>query len=408
MVFKLNLGNYKRKPRLVPTSIGSLVSSTRILENLIWEIYNIKSEQIEKIMVQQLSGSGIQGNLSDSGRVQVHMELVDGSNQTVNWFVKVMPQNENNAITSSLNIFKNEIVFYEQVLPELKSFLREEGFSEEYAEFEVPEILFSREDDDGAIIVLEDIISEGFGHEKDVNGDKFLSVDQAICAVQSLAKLHAVSVGMQQKKKIDLRTLHPTLAESGLLWAKSEMTERLGVMKESYCEMLKQSSELDSPTLLRKFKKSFDSEERLKELCQKRCKASNKTMSLQHGDFTFNNLMFKREEDGKLRVMIVDWQLSYTGRTTGDLAYLLMSSLSSETREMYEDKIKSEYFSAYLAHLVKIGNTREEKSKLDIEYTDSLPLSFLLSCGNIMSGGFDDRVRVSYDMCKEAAHKKII
>ncbi len=332
MVFKLNLGNYKRKPRLVPTSIGSLVSSTRILENLIWEIYNIKSEQIEKIMVQQLSGSGIQGNLSDSGRVQVHMELVDGSNQTVNWFVKVMPQNENNAITSSLNIFKNEIVFYEQVLPELKIFLREEGFSEEYAEFEVPEILFSREDDDGAIIVLEDIISEGFGHEKDVNGDKFLSVDQAICAVQSLAKLHAVSVGMQQKKKIDLRTLHPTLAESGLLWAKSEMTERLGVMKESYCEMLKQSSELDSPTLLRKFKKSFDSEERLKELCQKRCKASNKTMSLQHGDFTFNNLMFKREEDGKLRVMIVDWQLSYTGRTTGDLAYLLMSSLSSEVK----------------------------------------------------------------------------
>jgi len=45
---------------------------------------------------------------------------------------------------------------------------------------------------------------------------------------------------------------------------------------------------------------------------------------------------------------------------------------------------------------------------LDIEYTDSLPLSFLLSCGNIMSGGFDDRVKVSYDMCKEAAHKKII
>jgi thiamine kinase-like enzyme len=431
MGFKLQYGSTRRTPRLVPTSIRSLVSSTRILENLIQQIYKIQPEQVERIMVQQLGGSGVQGNLSDSGRIQVEVELVGGEVESFNWFVKVMPQNENSALTSTLNLFKNEIVFYNQILPEMKSFLREEGFAPEYAEFEVPEILYSREDEDGAIIVLQDILSEGFQHMKDENGDKFLSVEQAICAVKSLAKLQAVSVGFQQKRKIDLRALHPTLAESGLLWAKTEMTERLGMMKENYCEMLKQSSEVDSPTLLRRFKKSFDSAERLKELCQKRCKGNNKTLSLQHGDFTFNNLMFKREEGegGRLRVMVVDWQLTYTGKTTGDLAYLLMSSLSQETREMYEDKIKSEYFTAYLGHLVKISSTAVEKDRLDTdslplskdpldheykdrldhEYTDSLPLSFLLSCGNILSGdSVDKAVRFSYDMCKEAANKSII
>lgn len=127
--------------------------------------------------------------------------------------------------------------------------------------------------------------------------------------------------------------------------------------------------------------------------------------------------------------MVVDWQLTYTGKTTGDLAYLLMSSLSQETREMYEDKIKSEYFTAYLGHLVKISSTAVEKDRLDTdslplskdpldheykdrldhEYTDSLPLSFLLSCGNILSGdSVDKAVRFSYDMCKEAANKSII
>jgi aminoglycoside/choline kinase family phosphotransferase len=50
----------------------------------------------------------------------------------------------------------------------------------------------------------------------------------------------------------------------------------------------------------------------------------------QHGDFHFNNLLFKREAGGRIRVMIVDWQLAYSGRATGDLSYLLMSSLSHE------------------------------------------------------------------------------
>jgi aminoglycoside/choline kinase family phosphotransferase len=55
-------------------------------------------------------------------------------------------------------------------------------------------------------------------------------------------------------------------------------------------------------------------------------------ISCQHGDFHFNNLLFKREASGRIRVMIVDWQLAYSGRSTGDLSYLLMSSLSHEVR----------------------------------------------------------------------------
>ena len=45
---------------------------------------------------------------------------------------------------------------------------------------------------------------------------------------------------------------------------------------------------------------TFDSEERLAELSQKRCSPSqsNEVQTLQHGDFHFNNLLFKKTDSG--------------------------------------------------------------------------------------------------------------
>ena len=52
-------------------------------------------------------------------------------------------------------------------------------------------------------------------------------------------------------------------------------------MKDTYCELLRQSRELDSPTLLSRFRQSFDSEERLREMCTERCRPRDKMTSLQ-------------------------------------------------------------------------------------------------------------------------------
>lgn len=330
MVYKLNLGGNQRR-KMIPASIPALMASTHMLENIVKEVYGVEADDIEFIEVTQEGHSGIQGNLSDSGRLRVNLDLVDGSTREYFWFVKIMPANQNNAITKQFNIFRNEIDFYQKIVPQMREFLRSEGFSDQYADFDVPEMLYSREDQDGAIIVLQDILTEGYGHQRDINGDKFLTVEQALTAVRSIAKLHAVSVGIQEKRRLDLSSEYPTLEESGLLWTKEEMTSRLGVMKDSYCKLLQKSKELDSPTLLSRFRNTFDSDERLVELCKKRVrKMKSKKLCLQHGDFHFNNLMFKRDGAGDWKVKVVDWQLTYTGRSTGDLSYLLMSSLSHE------------------------------------------------------------------------------
>jgi len=406
MGFQLNLAKYQRTARrMIPTSLPNLVSTYYMLEHLVKEIYGIQAHDINTITVVNDIGGGLKGNLSDSGRLVVRVSLVNGIIREYNWFVKVMPQNSLHS--SEFNVFSNEIEFYQGILPAFQKFVQSEGLGELFGDFDVPQILYAKSDDSGAIVVLEDVIADGYHHERDENGDPFLSVEAATVAVSSIARIHAVSVAMQNKENCDLAAEHPTLAESGMLWTQTEMTERLALMKESYCELLKQSDELDSPTLLKRFKKSFDSTERLLDLCQRRCDTKGKFSCLQHGDFHFNNLLFKKE-NGKLKVKVVDWQLSYTGKTTGDLSYLLMSSLSPENRESFENVIKNEYFNAYHSTIKMLTNSNVEE-KFDKEYNDSLPLSFFLSCGNIMTADLQDRsVQFSYDMCKEAALKEII
>jgi len=421
MVFlSLTSGRTRGRRRLVPSSIEQLLANEYMLEHLLKEIYGYEPDDIQSLSIHKDTKGGMQGHLSDSGRLVVKLKLVDKTTRNISWFVKIKPRsnddnnNNNNKANHELDIFRNEIEFYQKILPQMKNFLVNEGFGDQMIEFDLPEILFAAEEEDGAIIVLQDIIADGYKHIKDCNGEKYLSSELAKVAVRSIAKIHAVSVAIQEKNKVDLATEYPTLAESGLLWTQAEMATRLAVMKDCYVELLKQSDEIDSPTLLKRFRNTFDSEERLIELCQRRVKASNKTLSLQHGDFHFNNLMFKIQENGNIKIKIVDWQLTYCGKTAGDLSYLLMSSLSHETREQHEDEIKSEYFTTYLSTLKTLSNTGLSKVLLDLEYTDSLPLSFFLSCGNIMaaeqqeSANQDRCVKFSYEMCKEAVQKEII
>merc|ERR1712210_314019 len=122
---------------------------------------------------------------------------------------------------------------------------------------------------------------------------------------------------------------------------------------------------------------------KLKSICAERYapKQTNTAVYLQHGDFHFNNLLFKEstEEGGQMEVMIVDWQLSYVGRSTGDLSYLLLSSISPKERHEHELMLKEDYYNN------DATTVRVEVDDLEHDYQDSTPLSFFLSCGNILS-----------------------
>jgi len=413
----LDLQSYQRKRSNLPSCIGDLISNDNMICRLLKIIYNHDHHDVRSVEVKPLaSGSDIKGNLSDCGRLAISVKTYGGAKHDYNWFVKVQPQNhQNSALLSEFNLFENEIEFYQKIAPELADFVEEFKADGTEIKFDIPELIYAEVDDDHAIIILEDLVGAGYKQVKDANGEKYLSKDNAILAVESVAKIHAASYALQVKKNIDLGVIHPQLGLSGLLWSNEEMTSRLSDMKDFYCDILRESDKPDSPILVDRFQKTFDSLEKLKEITRQRVSSSDYhgINCLQQGDFHFNNLMFKEEIDGRICVKIVDWQMTYTGRAGGDIAYLLMSSLAPQLYETDEENIKEKYFDMFNETFCSLIKEKEDEVEemLEQDYNDSLPLGFLFSCGNVMNSSQFDRkktVSFAYHLCNEAAIKNLI
>ena len=393
-----------------------------MLTDLLRKIYGHEEEDVRAISVQPLTpGSDITGTLSDSGRLRLLVKLNSGQKFHYNWFVKVQPTTHQNAqLVAELNLFQNEIEFYQKVAPEIKAFV-EQNLEGEKVELDIPELIHADIEEDGAIIILEDLVSLGFRQARDEQGEKFLSLEKALVSVSSMARFQAASYALQVKKNIDLGQTHPILEISALLWTNEEMMARLSALTNYYCEVLRESSHQDSPALIERFRKAFNSEENLKELCRLRLVGEDKSENiscLQQGDFHFNNLMFL-EQNGEMKVKIVDWQMAYNGKAGGDIAYLLMSSISPALYKAQEENIKAKYFEEFnraFYSLVEKGegswwNTEgraELENMLEKDYKDSLPLGFLFSCGNVVHSERERAVSFAYMLCNEAAHKNLI
>lgn len=403
----INLSNYiVKKGVRIPNSINQLIRDEGIVCGLLREIYQLEEGKIEELEVRPLEEGDIKGNLSDSGRLNVRVLTTDKMEMEFNWFVKVMPSHQdNNQLVAKFNVFKNEIEFYSKIAPKLKQNLSESG--ESNIQLNIPEMLYSDRQGEKAIIVLEDLVSQGFKQERDENGAKYLSKKKAILAVEAVANIHAASYALQLNDNVDLAKEHPSLTESGLIWTQEEMSIRLNEMKETYCSLLEQSDKPDSSTLLARFRNAFSSSSMLREMCRNRCSDLEAVNCLQQGDFHFNNLMF-RETGETLEIRLVDWQLTYTGRVGGDISYLLMSSLDPRVREIAESEIRTKYYLQLNKMLDQLDCQKIDQVKKD--YETDLKLGFFFSCGNVMTPEVQNKNKVTftYQLCKEAAKKQLI
>jgi len=193
----------QRKGPKIPTSIGMIARSEMLVLHLLKEIYQLEGDDIREYDVSYPKVGDIKGNLSDSGRVRITVILEDGKKEEYNWFVKVMPHSHpNNELVSKFNVFKNEIEFYKNIAPMLKLFLNEK-ISDHELEFDIPNMLYAKQEEDRAMIILEDLTAAGYSQERDANGNKFLTTEKAKLAVKSIAKIHAASYALQLKEKVN-------------------------------------------------------------------------------------------------------------------------------------------------------------------------------------------------------------
>jgi len=442
--WKLDMTAYRSQTRsreqMIPRNMKHLKNEV-IMKNLLKKIYNIDYSDVKSMNVKEkvVEPGEVTGNLSESGRVVINLVMNSDQKITYHWFVKIMPkQHKNSELMHKFKIFENEIGFYRDIAPDLLKFLNENGVED--VEFDIPKLLFSdNKDEEGAVIILEDVSEQGYSQERDSHGRRYLSLEKAKLAIDAIARIHAASKLYNVHRDTKLEEKHATLCHNKM-WEDTDFIDRLSAMKESYCEVLKKSSETDSPRLIRRFQKTFDSGPRLKSLCAERYHPKHTgAVYLQHGDFHYNNLLFKEEGEG-MKVMVVDWQLAYSGRSTGDVSYLLLSSISPEMRQEHGQQLKEGYFTSFNDYLKSYelsvinkkasdNSNSDEESDVEVDLTDlendfhdSAPLSLFLSCGNVLSSEADrystpdisedewekDTVSFAYNLVKEAADMKII
>jgi hypothetical protein len=69
-------------------------------------------------------------------------------------------------------------------------------------------------------------------------------------------------------------------------------------------------------------------------------------VTLCHGDFRADNLLFDDRVGGTDGVAVLDWQMSYRGPAITDLAYLLCQSLTVEDRRAHEAELVRQWYDA--------------------------------------------------------------
>lgn len=227
---------------------------------------------------------------------------------------------------------------------------------------------------DESMLVLENLSKRGYTAANFSTG---LTYTEAKLALRSIARIHATSLALKLK--------HGPLTER---WPFLFQTSRATLSYQALVER-------GMPQLhvfLRSKGPQYDTLiNTLRSLCRVTKQIIGSLMIpkepmglMTHTDFWCNNLMFGEQD----QCVILDWQMISYSRPTNDVALLLVSSLSTETRRNHSNELVDIYWEALTTHANKLGVDIEgqleySRYDLDEDMKESKLLAVLLCIGSV-------------------------
>jgi hypothetical protein len=252
-------------------------------------------------------------------------------------------------ITPAKTFFRNEIYFYDTVLPAFIAFQLEKGVEDTFNC--VPKYYGSFTTDDQDVLVFENLLTSGYSI-----WDKRtpLTRNHIDLVVDRYAKFHAISAAMknQQTQKFDelTRPHRQLFKEFDGKFANVKMPFEFAI--EEICDLLK--DDLDE-TVLSKWRSLS---EQFKPILFASVKDFKGFEVVTHGDCWNNNFMFQYATDDPSvpsRVRILDWQISSVGSPVYDLSHLLFACISKEDLNDL-DLILEQYHKSFSTYLRRLGS----------------------------------------------------
>lgn len=302
-------------------------------------------------------------NLSDLLAVSVLYELgASGQKKCIDLIVKLLPHDPfSRYFVTEAQFDLREIKFYTQILPDLLRFqaanLRSDArpltvsvpkcFHTQYTAGTLPTAADASPEAPESILVLEDMRPLGY---RAAHFKRGLTLAEAESAIGTIATVHALSLGIKLKEKVDLNERYPFLFQ-------------ISKATESYQQLVEQGM----PQLSR-FLESIDGyvselaalegiRHRTRTIIERLLQPVEPMGLITHTDFWCNNLLLREtiEPGQDDNCVILDWQMVTYSRPTNDIALLVISSLPSAVRRESVERLLDLYYATLRANLDRIA-----------------------------------------------------
>ncbi|GLH06283.1 Uncharacterized protein GBIM_11769 [Gryllus bimaculatus] len=317
----------------------------------------------------KLGGDKPAGFLGAHKLVTVHAAAGNGPEESVDVFLKTVPDNENQTkLIETTGAFRKEVFFYQHLVPAWEEFgiIPKASLAQRIASAEVPSepswgcrCYIARD----KLVVLENIAKLGYTSEspRDVYDREHI-----LFCMKMIAKFHAASLIYEEKlsegrkKPFRIGEEFPEMVQETFYLVQDghpgEQTTEAGVV--GLMECAKKLPACQDPCVLRVV------EERLPGVLRRvydSVKASARRRNvLCHSDLWQNNILFRRDARGRpVDVALVDFQLMRYAPPAHDVYDLLHLTTRRELRERHEREFLDVYYATLADTLREFGLSAE-------------------------------------------------
>lgn len=296
--------------------------------------------------------------------LKVEFEIIKhGQSKIVSTVAKRLPMGERKNIEFNAKAMKNEITFYNEIVPLIRDFGKDNGI--EKLNF-FPECFGSRyscdstkkEVNNDSFLLLENLIPKGYRNEDRYKGFD-LTTTKAI--IKEIALLHSVTLAMKFNKPDLFKVMKEFFQNSVTKLEELELERSRPPPGTKDPEELLMDIMINIPECSRYVDRLKIIQEKLKDVSVWFKPGVEPWCTLVHGDLWINNIMIKHREGKEPLVKFVDFQMPTYGSYAKDLLCLLLTSVDSDTITHHMDDLLWSYYEEFISVLKKV--------KVDLELT---------------------------------------
>ncbi|KAJ2942598.1 hypothetical protein O0L34_g2065 [Tuta absoluta] len=295
--------------------------------------------------------------LSELMRIKIYGRTNDGDIRDVQVILKNIPKNVCRRLTyRSDEFFKNEINFYDTVLPALLKFQATKNMKDPYKGY--VDVLFSHFDKTKGVMSLIDASLEGYQGLIRQGGT---DIEHCKAAFKALAQFHAMSFAMKDQQPQEFDKIKNVVFET---YYDDRLKEWYIDFWAKICAIAIDAVEKEFPnTIYEKKVKEFAVLERYNDMI--RAVKTDKNGVISHGDTWICNFLFKYENSKPVDTKIIDFQLARCASPVLDLAFFIYSCTEQEMRLKHYDDLLSHYYGVLSTQIKEMGSDPDKVYSLN-------------------------------------------